>query len=182
MSIMLQEPWTVENFLASDDRQEGKHEFDGTSIIPMIGGSRNHQRIISNLLRLLEDRLDTTVFDVIQEMRITMGRKVRYPDISVCAGPVAGHIRTLRDALVTFEVVSDDTEATDRDEKRHDYGLLPSLRHYVILEQSMMSATVLERAGQGSLETILTTGAIALPEIGVDLPLDAIYRSVRFTP
>jgi hypothetical protein len=53
MNIVLREPWSVERFLAWEDMQEGKHEFDGSRIIEMTGGSRTHQRIILNLTRML---------------------------------------------------------------------------------------------------------------------------------
>jgi len=44
MSTPLRESWTVERFLAWEDKQEGRHEFDGATMIPMTGGSRNHQK------------------------------------------------------------------------------------------------------------------------------------------
>jgi Uma2 family endonuclease len=58
MNITLREPWTIDRFLAWEDKQEGRHEFDGSRIVEMTGGSRAHRRIISNLIRLLEDALD----------------------------------------------------------------------------------------------------------------------------
>lgn len=55
MNVALRDPWTVERFLAWEDKQEGRHEFDGVRVITMTGGCRAHQRIVFNLLRLLED-------------------------------------------------------------------------------------------------------------------------------
>src|ERR1051326_615351 len=49
MDTVLDQSWTTETFLAWEDRQEGKHEFDGREIIPMTGGTLAHQRIIGNL-------------------------------------------------------------------------------------------------------------------------------------
>jgi len=49
MDTVLDRPWTTETFLAWEDRQEGKHEFDGRDLIPMTGGSIAHQRIVGNL-------------------------------------------------------------------------------------------------------------------------------------
>jgi len=79
----------------------------------MNGGSRAHQPIVGNLLRLLEDRLDEDRFDVIQEMRIDVGGKIRYPDISVVDAPIQGNDKTLHDAVVLFEVLSEETADTD---------------------------------------------------------------------
>jgi hypothetical protein len=180
MNAMLQEPWTVERFLAWEDKQEGKHEFDGVRVIEMTGGSRNHQRIGFNLQRLLDDTLDPERFEAIQEMRITNGVQVRYPDVVVCRGPIGGGVRTLRDALVICEVLSDDTEDTDTGQKRHDYALLPAVRHYLIFDQHTIAVTALERTSDGWTETVVREGAIHLAEIGIALPLDAVYAKVRF--
>lgn len=180
MSTPLREPWTVERFLAWEDKQEGRHEFDGASIIPMTGGSRNHQRILYNLLRCLEERLDQEQFDAVAQMRLQIGKRVRYPDVLVCAGQIPGQARTLRDAIVVSEILSEDTATTDRDAKRSDYAHVPGIRRYVLIEQLRRAATVLERAGDQWIETPVADGPIALPELGIELALEDIYRDVRF--
>lgn len=38
MNLVLRQPWSVDRFLAWEDRQEGRYEFDGTQIIEMTGG------------------------------------------------------------------------------------------------------------------------------------------------
>lgn len=182
MNIVLREPWSVERFLSWEDGQEGKHEFDGTRIVEMTGGSRAHQRIIFNIMRLLSEHLDPAAFDAVQEMRVEVGGRVRYPDITVCAGRIPDGVRTLRDAVVTFEVLSDDTADIDRDEKGIEYARLPSMRRYVILEQRSMGVTILELGADGWNETRVVAGTIALPEIDIELPLDEVYRGVRFPP
>lgn len=180
MNVTLREPWTVERFLRWEDGQEGRHEFDGSRIIELTGGSRDHQRIVTNLVRLLEDTLDPERFDVVQEMRIEVAGRVRYPDVSVTAGRIGGKVRTLREAMVLFEVASDDTAETDRGDKRAEYAQLPGIRRYVMLEQSSIAATVLERTANGWAET-RPAAELPLPELGVILPFPAIYRNVRFT-
>lgn len=115
MNVILQKPWAVESFLAWEDKQEGRREC--TRIIETTDGSRNHQRIVMNFLRLLDDVLDDARFEVIQEMRVTNGVQARYPDTVVFAGPVGGKAKTLRNAIVVCEVLSDDTEATDTEQK-----------------------------------------------------------------
>ncbi|MEA2745441.1 MAG: hypothetical protein QOG25_3812 [Acetobacteraceae bacterium] len=39
MDAVLDRPWTPETFLAWEDRQEGRYEFDGRRVIPMTSGS-----------------------------------------------------------------------------------------------------------------------------------------------
>ena len=184
MTIVLREPWTVERFLSWEDGQEGRHEFDGTRILAMTGGSRAHQRIVHNLIRLLEDRLDPARFDAVAEMRVEVDGKVRYPDVCVCAGRIPDAARTLRDAVVVVEVLSADTAEADRGEKRGDYARLPGLRRYVLVEQDRAAAAVLERtaAGWAEAEVAGMGGAVALPEVGVELPLAEVYRGVSLPP
>jgi len=181
MTITLREPWTVESFLAWEDKQEGRHEFDGTRVIEMTGGSRAHQRIVINLMRFLEDMLDPNPFDAVQGMRIHLGRKVRAPDIAVCSGRIPDRLKTLRDALVTFEVVSDETAEIDQNDNRLDYASIPSLQRYIIVEQTRAEVTNIQKTMSGWTEATLTSGIILLPELGIDLPLDAIYRGFKFS-
>lgn len=179
MNIALREPWTVDRFLAWEDKQEGRHEFDGVRIVQVTGGTRAHQRIVSNLVRLLEDALDPDRFDAVPEMRLEVGGRIRYPDVSVVAGRVPDTEQTLHDAVVLFEVVSEDSAGIDRKEKRDDYAGVPGIRHYAIIEQTRAAVTLLARTTQGWEETETTT-ELNLPEIGVVLPMTAIYRGVRF--
>ena len=180
MNVILKENWTVDRFLAWEDKQEGKYEFDGTRIIEMTGGSRGHQRIVFNILRFLIEALDPARFDVIQEMRTTNGSQVRYPDVVVCQGRVGRTVRTLHDALVIFEVLSDDTAETDLEQKRDDYARLPGLDCYVLVEQNKAAVKILRRAANGWLETPVTKGDVALDGIGTAIPLDAIYATIDF--
>ena len=179
MDVALREPWPIDRFLAWENRQEGRHEFDGIRIVEVTGGTRAHQRIVSNLVRLLEDALDADRFDAVPEMRLEVGGRIRYPDVSVIAGRVPDAVTTLTDAVVLFEVVSQDSAGLDRGDKRAEYASLPSIRPYVVLEQTEATATVLARTEEGWAEAAATT-ALSLPEFGVVLPLAAVYRGVRF--
>lgn len=94
MDTVLDRPWTTESFLAWEDRQEGKYEFDGHRVIPMTGGSFAHQDIVFNLRGLLGRLLADRPFRIGQEMRLRVGTRVHYPDVVVCAGPLDQTTRT----------------------------------------------------------------------------------------
>jgi hypothetical protein len=53
MNTALDRPWAADSFLAWEDRQEGKHEFDGRRVVPVAGGSVARQTIIINLCLVL---------------------------------------------------------------------------------------------------------------------------------
>jgi Uma2 family endonuclease len=181
MNLVLREPWSVARFLDWEDGQEGRHEFDGTQIIDMTGGSRAHQRIVGNLLRWFEDNLDADRFDAIQEMRINVGGKVRYPDMAIVNAPVSETDKTLRDAVALFEVLSDETAGRDLGPKLAEYLHLPSIRRYVTIDQIRIAVTSRERSPSGWRQAELTSGSLSLPEVGVALPIEAIYRRVKWS-
>lgn len=181
MDTVLDRPWTTETFLAWEDRQEGKHEFDGVRVIPMTGGSVAHQKIVFRLCMLLDRLLAGSPYLALHEMRLRIGDRVRYPDVLICPAAIPQTQRTLTDAVVVFEVLSDDTATTDRITKLHDYAAIPSLRYYVMLEQTSRGAIVCQRAeGETWITLALTQGAIALSAPDLVLPLDDIYQGLVF--
>jgi Uma2 family endonuclease len=181
MDTVLDRPWTTEHFLAWEDRQEGKHEFDGQQVIPMTGGSLAHQRIIANLWLALMGLLSGRPLTVVQEMRLRAGTRVRYPDVLVCADPLDQTTRTLTDAVAIFEVLSGDTATTDRIDKLIDYAELASLRCYVLLEQTQVGATLLAREPNGPwTASAHTDGALVLPGLDIELPLATLYQGLTF--
>lgn len=181
MDTVLDRLWTTETFLAWEDRQEGKHEFDGVRVVPMTGGSVAHQKIVFNLCVVLTRLLTGSPYFALHEMRVRIGDRVRYPDVVVCPASIPQTQRTLTDAVVVFEVLSDDTAATDRIDKLRDYAAIPSLRYYVMLEQTSRGAIICQRAeGETWITSALTQGAIALIEPDLVLPLDDIYQGLVF--
>jgi Uma2 family endonuclease len=86
VDTVLDRPWTTETFLASEYRQEGKHEFDGRDVIPKTGGNVAHQRIVGNLWAALIGLLDDGTQMAMLEMRLPIGTRIRYPDVVVCVG------------------------------------------------------------------------------------------------
>jgi Uma2 family endonuclease len=181
MNTVLDRPWTTETFLAWEDRQEGKHEFDGRHVIPMTGGSLAHQDIVFNLRGLLGRLLADRPFRAAQEMRVRIGNRIRYPDVLVCAGPLDQTTRTLADAVAIFEVLSDDNATTDRVEKLIDYAEVPSLRCYVLLEQTTVAATLFRREPGGTwTASAHTEGGLALAGLDIVLPLVDLYQGLTF--
>lgn len=71
-------------------------------------------------MRWLDELLDSTAFDAMQEMAVNLRRKLRYHDVTVCVGRIPNEVRTFRDALAAFEVLSLDTVAIDRHDKLED--------------------------------------------------------------
>jgi len=181
MDTVLDRAWTTDTFLAWEDRQEGRHEFDGQRVIPMTGGSLAHQDIVFNLRTVLARLLAGQPARAAQEMRLRIGEHVRYPDVVIFAGDLDQSTRTLPDALAIFEVLSDDTATTDRVAKLGEYTDVPSLRAYVLLEQTAVAATLFRRdVGGPWIASAHTAGELALPGIDIAVPLVELYQGLTF--
>lgn len=111
-------------------------------------------------------------------MRIALSDQVRYPDMSVVTGAIAADVKTPQDALVLFEVQSDETLSTHLVAKRDEYLLLGSLCLYGRMEQDRMGLTVLQRAQDGWRESQLVKGNLGLPDVGPSVPIGDICRRV----
>src|SRR5262249_50403337 len=73
--------WTTESFLAWEDRQEFKYEFDGRRVIPVPGGSIAHQFIVLNLCLALRRLIGDRPLMALQTMPLRIGPQIRYPDV-----------------------------------------------------------------------------------------------------
>jgi Uma2 family endonuclease len=94
---------------------------------------------------------------------------------------VAGNILSeLRERLrgKVFEVVSPQTERTDRREKAFAYREISTVQDYIIVEQDRVAMTVLHRAEEGWRSEALegAEAILKLPVIGVEIPFSRIYE------
>lgn len=173
---------TLDEFLAWERGQELRHEFDGVRPVAMTGGTVEHSVIATNLVRALEDRLRGAQCRAFRgDLKIMAAGRIRYPDVMVTCTPVPRGTDVIPEPVVVFEVLSASTATTDRIEKNEEYRLTPSIRRYVMLEQTRRAATVFERVGDDWAGHVLTAGAVlAMPEIGVELPLVELYAGITF--
>jgi len=180
MTAALRQPMTVDAFLAWEERQELRHEFDGIVPVAMTGGTYEHDAIQVNLIRALANRLAGTPCRTHgNSIKVQVMGSVRYPDAFVTCGPIPRGATLLHDPVVIFEVLSKGTARTDRMVKNREYASTASVRRYVMLEQGAVGATMFERAGEDWIGRILAEGdAIAMPEIGIAVPLAELYEGV----
>ena len=182
MNIALRKLWTAAEFLAWEERQKLRFEFDGSQPVAMAGGTVNHNLIVLNLAGTLRDRLRGRPCRVFAEnMKIEAAGSIRCPNVVVSCSPVAGNATVLPDPVVVFEVLSENTYRMDWYDKNQEYRDTPSIIRYVILEQDTLHATMFCREGERWIDTLLGPDAvIEMPEIGVVLGLADIYEGVDF--
>jgi Uma2 family endonuclease len=182
MNVALRNPMTVEQFLAWEDRQELRYEFDGFRPIAMTGGTVAHSSIQTNIVIALAGRLrGTPCRPHGNHLKIRVGGQIRYPDAFVTCTPIAPRSTVVTEPVVVFEVRSESTANTDLIVKNAEYRATPSIRRYVILQQTHASALVFARKGEDWVaETLSGDGAVLrMPEIGIEVPLAELYLEVE---
>jgi Uma2 family endonuclease len=177
MSIALEKPMTLVEFLDWEERQELRYEFDGFQPLAMTGGTARHEAIAGALRGLLFNRLRGGRCRLWgPTAKIEVQDHIRYPDAYVSCTPVSPTATIIPGPVVVFEILSPSTSRTDRIEKLREYQATPSIQRYVILEQDSIAAMVFARHGDDWIGTALTEAdTLQMPEIGIELALADIY-------
>jgi Uma2 family endonuclease len=182
MSLPLQKPLTLAEFLDWEARQEFKYEFDGVRPVAMTGVSRAHAMIQVNLIATLRDHLRGTPCRVFgSDLKIEVAGRIRYPDAFVACTEGPDKSTVVPDPVIVFEILSEGTSRIDRIVKNEEYRATPSIRRYVILEQDAVAATVFSREGADWTGHVLSGDVLlSLPEIGIELRLPELYADLDF--
>ena len=174
---------TLAEFLQWEEGQPLRYEFDGVGPVAMTGGTYGHSTIQRNLAFALTGRLRGKPCQFQgSDLKIQVGDgHIRYPDGMIVCSPIDRTATVVHEPVVVFEVLSPSTAAKDRIVKAREYQATPSIRRYVMLEQDSVGATVYARSGETWTHEILVADSIlALPEIGVSLPLAEFYEGIVF--
>ena len=185
MNVALRRPMTLDQFLAWEERQAMRYEFDGFQPIAMTGGTFAHAAIQRNLLFSLTGRLRGKPCQPVgSELKIEVAGRIRYPDAFVVCTPVPNDAKVVRDPVVVFEVLSPGSLHDDLFVKNAEYRATLSIQRYVVLQQRHVGALVFTRRGDHWEDEVLTGEAAVLrmPEIGVEIPLSEIFADLVFAP
>lgn len=172
---------TEQEYLSSDGPRDGKWEFVDGFVYAQAGASRPHNRISSNIQRVLLNATEggpcwTHVSDL--KIRVSRDGRARYylPDIVVTCDPNSTSDIEENPCLIV-EILSASTRAIDETFKASDYRRLPSLQGYLLVDSEKRGVEFHRRKGDGwDIEVIEDT--LDLPCIAASLSVDAIYRDV----
>jgi Uma2 family endonuclease len=172
-----------DEYLEGERVAEVRHEYVDGRVYAMAGASDDHNRITRNILTALDNALrgkPCEPFAMDMKVRIppAFADVYYYPDVLVACDP-ADNAKYYRERpSVLFEVLSPETERTDRREKAIAYRQIPTLEAYVLVEQDRVAVTVLHRAEPGWRSEVLEgrKAVLRLPGLGVEIPLDRIYE------
>lgn len=175
---------TAEDYLAREEVSPVRHEFANGVLYAMVGGTERHHLIAGNLFFALRSRLPAGCrpFMADVKLRILSNRSeyFYYPDCMVCCGP-SDQSQVWRDnPLVLGEVLSPSTERIDRQEKFSAYTQVPTLREFLLIEQSMQRVELFQRDNGWQREVLGVGDRLRLASIDFEIGLDALYQDVEF--
>lgn len=163
-----------------------RHEYFEGEIFAMSGGSHNHDTISGNVFGVFYSLLrGSTCQPLTSSMRIrTQSGLYTYPDASiVCGKPDIVNIQgldTIGNVVVLVEVLSESTRDYDRGQKFDLYRSIPTLRDYLLIEQTRVEVEHRFLSNAEWKSQTFTEGAVHLTGVGLELPLALVYERVTF--
>src|ERR1700733_11248146 len=106
MSVALHKPMTLAEFLAWEEQQELRYEFDGFEPVAMTGGTIAHDQITFDLRTALATRpVAKPCRPLGPNVKIIVDGHTRYPDALVVCQPVSPAASIAENPVVVFEVL-----------------------------------------------------------------------------
>ncbi|WP_407674194.1 Uma2 family endonuclease [Nodularia harveyana] len=144
MQLEEQRYYSPEEYLEIEVDSEIRNEYIDGQLIPMTGGTPNHNQLAGNFYSFLNvalKRQPYRVFIADQRLWIPNRRIYTYPDVMIVQSPLEyqeGRKDTLTNPVMIAEVLSKSTKSYDRDEKFSAYRTISSFKEYILIDQYTM--------------------------------------------
>lgn len=190
MSAETKHRYTLEEYLALEQKSDARHEYWDGEIFAMSGGTLGHERVMGNAFNLFRTQLsggDCAVLGGNMQIKVPSAPPYRYADGSVVWGKVEverfnGNDLLLNPVLI-YEVLSPSTEAYDRGDKFTHYKSIASLKEYLLIAQHRPHITQYSKLGDGTWgysEINGVDGSLYLPSADLTLNLIEVYQDLEF--
>lgn len=182
--------YTPEEYLAQEEVATFRSEYRNGQVVPMTGGSINHNQIAGNVYAFLKFMLRKTDFKpYIGDLRLWIPRyrQYTYPDVFLIQGqPIFQEQRTdtILNPCFIVEVLSKSTKDYDRTDKFRYYRSIPELQEYVLINQYEVGIEHYTKTEDNSWlfrAYEADTGAIPFTSINVEMSVQDIYEGVDFS-
>ncbi len=173
---------TLDDFLAWEERQELRYEFDGLAIREMTGSTVAHSEIETNLIAALGSALRGKPCRAYGSvLKVRTATSIRYPDAMIVCSRADPKATVAPGPTVIFEILSSGSARLDLGAKNAEYQSLAALRRYVVLHQTQAAAEVFARGedGEWTYEFLDRHGVLDMPEAGIAITLAEIYADLE---
>lgn len=134
--------YTPEKYLELEEKSDTKNEYLDGEIIPVAGGTTNHNQIAINFCRAFPLTIgDRDYYIYINDVKLWIPdyRFYTYPDLMIIEGkPIyqSENSNIVTNPKIIIEVLSDSTQNYDKTEKFRAYRSLSSIQEYILISQS----------------------------------------------
>ena len=191
MQITQQRYYTPEEYLELEETAEYKSEYIDRQIIPIAGGTINHNQIALNLsteLNFAFKKQNYRVFMGDVRLWITQKPTYIYPDVMILAGEPE-FFNNRKDIIlnpqIIVEVLSKSTKGYDCEDKFQAYRNISTFQEYLLIDQTRIHVDQFSKTGkkQWTLrEYDEEDEAIALVSVPFQISLQDLYNKVKFEP
>ena len=188
-SLQEKRDYTPEEYLELEEKADFKSEYDNGIITPMTGGTTDHNQIAGNCYIALSIGLKRQSFRVFfGDVRLWIPKihSFKYPDVMVVAGEpkyYSDRKDTIMNPQVIIEVLSDSTEAFDRNEKFKLYQTIPTFQEYILINQTKVEVDQffkIEHKRWSLYEYDSEDVELSLKCFALQIPILDIYDKVDF--
>jgi Uma2 family endonuclease len=177
--------YTVEEYFELDNNSEERYEFYNGKLILVPGEYKNANEIACNCTFHLRIAFKDKGYRIFQNdiRTVVKERKIyRYPDVVVAPKSDNSDLRHVLHPELIIEVLSESAESTDRNEKLKEYSALPSVKHYLLIEQDEMCVEMYSRDENDWRFSIYTQpeDVVPLTHLNCSLNLSDIYENIVF--
>jgi Uma2 family endonuclease len=181
--------YTPEEYLELEEQAEFKSEYRDGEIIPMTGGTTNHNQIALNLassLKIATKKQNFRIYIADVRLWIPKYRQHTYPDVMLIEGqPVyTGNNRTtVMNPSLIAEVLSKSTQNYDQGNKFLYYRSIPEFKEYILIDQYQYHVMHYVKTADGKwiFDEIEGESALfSLETVDFQLTLTDLYEQVDF--
>ena len=181
--------YTPEEYLELEQAAEYKNEYRDGEIVPMTGGTTNHNEIAGNLYAHLKFALRKRNYRVyIGDVRLWIPRyrQYTYPDVMIIEGePIyaAKGTTTVMNPSLIVEVLSKSTQNYDQGDKFMYYRSIPEMKEYILIDQKHFYVMQHNKTEEGKwllTEYETEDSLVELNTVDFEISLSEIYTGVNF--
>ncbi|MEH2387927.1 MAG: Uma2 family endonuclease [Nostoc sp.] len=181
--------YTPEEYLELEEKAEYKNEYRDGEIIPVTGGTTNHNKIALNFCRKFSLAVQGQAYDIYMadvKVSIPRYRLYTYPDVIVIKGkPIyeGTGTTTITNPLLIVEVLSNSTKNYDKTDKFKYYRSIPGFQEYIMIDQYSFAVEQFAKQAEGQWifkEYEGEDAVLVLNSIDFQITLRDIYERVNF--
>jgi Uma2 family endonuclease len=181
--------YSFAEYLQLEETAAYKNEYQDGEIVPMTGGTTDHNKIALNFAAYLKFALKGQKYNIFigdLKLWIAQYRQATYPDVLLIEGePIYYETgkTTITNPRLIVEVLSKSTQNYDQGDKFLYYRSLPEFQEYILISQSRPYVMQYNKTEEN--KWLLTeyegeNASLSLTSVNFDLSFQEIYEGVTF--